>query len=110
MDANVEQETLIEHWLNQINLDFHFPKFENDSIKAFFMNMIEETLVTSESVNLFNEFSKSFLFSGSFMEGAAFIRNINPNLPRNFFEVEYDIMFPIAKVLKNKSKDVIVDL
>lgn len=51
MDANVEQETLIEHWLNQINLDFHFPKFENDSIKAFFMNMIEETLVTSESVN-----------------------------------------------------------
>ena len=110
MDANLEQEILIEHWLNQINLDFHFPKFENDSIKAFFMNMLGESLVTSESVNLFKKFSESFLFSGSFMEGAAFIRNINPNLPRNFFEAEYDIMFPIAKVLKYKSKDVIVDL
>ena len=110
MDANLEQEILIEHWLNQINLDFHFPKFENDSMKAFLMNMLGELLVTAESVNLFKKFSERFLFSGSIMEGAAFIRNINPNLPRNFFEVEYDIMFPIAKVLKYKSKNVIVDL
>ena len=109
MDANLEQEILIEHLLNQINLDFHFPKFENDSI-ADFMNMLGESLVTSENINLFKEFSESFLISGSFMEGAAFIRNINPNFSRNFAEVEYDIMFPMAKVLKYKSKDVIVDL
>ena len=110
MDASLEKEILIEHWLNQINLVFYFPKFENDSIKAFLINMLRESLVTSESVNLFQKFSDSFLFSGSFMEGAAFIRNINKNLPRNFFEAEFDIMFPTAKVLKRKSKDVILDL
>ena len=107
MDANVEQELFIEDLLNQINLDIYFPKFDNDLLKALFMNMFRDS---PEIVDVLKQFSQMLLFSGSVVEGALAIRNLNPNSPRNVIEAEGDIMLPIARVLKDKSKDVIVDL
>ena len=107
MDANVEQELFIEDLLNQINLDIYFPKFNNDLLKALIMNMFRDS---PEIVDVLKQCSQMLLFSGSVVEGALAIRNINPNFPRNAIEAEVDIMLPIARVLKYKSKDVIVDL
>ena len=44
------------------------------------------------------------------MEGASFVRNLMPDLPEKYAEQEIDIIFPLAKILKNKSIEIIVDL
>ena len=51
-----------------------------------------------------------FELSGSVVEGCAFARNLNSNLPRKYIDGEFDIMFPFAKILRNKYRDIIVDL
>ena len=50
------------------------------------------------------------MLSGSLAEGSAFVRRLNPNLKENIIEQEIDIMDPLAKILKDRSRKVIVDL
>ena len=52
----------------------------------------------------------NYLLSGSVVEGSSFVRNLNPNLRQNKVECEVDIMNPLAKILTNRSREVIVDL
>ena len=44
------------------------------------------------------------------MEGASLARNLNPNLNKKYFEREVDMMLPVTRILRNRSRKVIVDL
>lgn len=44
------------------------------------------------------------------MEGAFLARNLNPNLSKKYHEGEMDLMLHLAKILRGRSRQVIVDL
>ena len=43
-------------------------------------------------------------------EGTIGTRHLNPKFSKIYFENEIDVMFPVAKILRSKSKEVILDL
>ena len=112
MDEESEKELSTERLLHHNSLYSHCVKFKYDFLKRFFVNIAEQLnpAVKTSAVEAIENFYVKYQMSGSIMEGAAFARNLNPNLLEKYVEGEFDIMFPFAKVLKNKSIEIIVDL
>ena len=112
MDEEPEKELSIERLLHDNSLYGHCLKFKHDSMKCFFVNIAEQLhpKVKISAVEAIEDLSKTFQMSGSIMEGAAYARNLNPSLPKKYAEAEFDFMIPFAKILKNKSIEIIVDL
>ena len=96
MDDEMERELSTERKVNLIEL---YPYYCKDDLARHF-NYIE---LINQTLNL-----RLPTVSGSCMEGAALVRNLNPNL--KLPEKEIDIMLPVTKILRNRSKEVIVDL
>ena len=62
-------------------------------------------------MELAKAYAELFVLSGSAVEGALNARNMNPiNVTNKCYEGELDIMFPFTKILRNKSREVIIDL
>ena len=113
MDDETERELSIERRINQKHLYSEFPKFIGNYFQTLNFNFDEQLnkTVIEGGMKLFPPFmGESFLLCGSFMEGALNARNLNPTLPNKYYEGELDIMLPLTKILRNRSRDVIVDL
>ena len=98
MDDETERELSIERKANSIELYPHYRKHFFGRVSNYF-----ELLYQTPNVSL-------PIISGSFMEGAAFARNLNPHLNKKLYEQEVDIMVPVTKILRNRSREVIADL
>lgn len=108
MDDETERELSIERKVNTINL---YQFYRKPHLTRFFDNaeLICQTLNVSSTE--IAEFMRTiFLISGSSMEGASLARNLNPNLNKKYFEREVDMMLPVTRILRNRSREVIVDL
>ena len=112
MDKESERESSIETLLNQERIYSYCQKVEYDFMKRLFVDLVEQLnpVLKESALEDFGELSQMFQLSGSVVEGCAFARNLNPNLPGKYIEGEFDIMLPFAKILKNKYREIIVDL
>ena len=109
MEKETERELSIERQVNYA--DFH--KFKWNYWQTLMEGIAEQLnpTVKENGKKFARELVKSFQLSGSFMEGAAFVRNLNPNFQKDLLcEGEMDMMFPLSKTLKNRLEEVIVDL
>ena len=109
MEKETERELSIERQVNYA--DFH--KFKWNYWQTLMEGIAEQLnpTVKENGKKFARELVKSFQLSGSFMEGAAFVRNLNPNFQKDLLcEGEMDMMFPLSKILKNRLEEVIVDL
>ena len=97
----------IEKLLEKIEVKKHFPKLTDDKMKLF-MHSLGKNVLKDPDVD---EMMKNLLiFSGSFLEGAPFARLVNPTLKKSYIEFEFDMMFPMGRVIDNKCDEVINDL
>ena len=112
MDKETERELSIERQVKQKSFYFTFCKFKWNFWQTLSDSIVEQLnpTVKESGIKFARELVRSYKFSGSFMEGAAFARNLNPNFHKELREGELDIMFPFAKILRNRSREVIVDL
>ena len=112
MAKETERELSIERQINQKSFYFNFHKFKWNFWETLIDGIAEQLnpTVKESGIKFARELAGSYKFSGSFMEGAAFARNLNPNFHKELFEGELDIMFPLTKILRNRSREVIVDL
>ena len=111
MDEETERELSIERQINQKHLYSEFPKSKWNSSEILISSIAEQLNGTVKKATM--EFAKklgSFLLSGSCIEGAANARSLNPTLPNKYHESEFDVMLPLTKILRNRSREVIVDL
>ena len=102
MEHKTENEFSIEPWLSKIIAHSHHGKFGLNFIKSFFDDM---TLGGN-----FGDISVDDVIFGSMVEGSTSVRNLNPKFKKGTYEMEMDVMVPRAKILKDKSREVIVDL
>lgn len=108
MEQELDNEFTIEPWLSQIISQSHDIKLGNvyNKCKSFANHAFGENFCE----NFIKYLDPQYLPSGSIMEGSAFVRNLNPNFENYKMEQEVDIMDLLAKILKNRSREVIVDL
>ena len=111
MDEESERELSIERLLHQSSLYSHCVKFDF-MMKCFFVNIAEQLnpVAKANALETLEKYFEQFQLSGSLVEGAVFARNLNPNLPEKYLESEFDLMLPFAKILRNKSTEIIFDL
>ena len=112
IDEETERELSIERKVNQKNLYSRFPKLKWNCFQTLLISIAEQLneTVKERGMELVKDITGSFLLSGSAIEGALDARNLNPTLPKKYYEGELDIMLPLTKILRNKSREVIVDL
>ena len=107
-----EREQSLERLLKQINVGFYFPKHKHDAMKTVSANIVgqlHESFLES-TIEYVEKVAEYWNFSGSAVEGAALARNLNPNLRQKYIEYEFDAMIILAKILKGKAREIIVDL
>ena len=112
MEKEAERERLIEQLLNQTSMDKYNSKLGNDAIKNKVFHLTKE-LSVSETERAFKCLEKSFentQISGSIAEGAAMVRNLKSNLPEEYIQTEVDLMCSPGKILKSRSREIIIDL
>ena len=111
MDKESERELSVERLLYQSSSYSHCVKLDF-KMKGFFVNIAEHLnpVVKASALEALEKLFEHVQLSGSVAEGAMFARNLNPNLPKKYLEGEFDLMLPFAKILRNKSREVIVDL
>jgi Mab-21 protein. len=106
--ASSDNEILIvEDLLKQLEIEAHFPKLSDQQFKTF-LAAVRKNISGDESAGEFPKYA--FLFSGSMMEGAPFVRNLNPKQRRKYAECEFDMMFPMGTIIKGQEENVIQDL
>ena len=113
MDEETERELFIERQINQKQLYSEFPKFKRNFFQSFIFSFAEQLNGTfkEKGMELAKAYAELFVLSGSAVEGALNARNMNPiNVTNKCYEGELDIMFPFTKILRNKSREVIIDL
>ena len=112
IDEETERELSIERKVNQKNLYSRFPKLKWNFFQTLLISIAEQLneTVKERGMELVKDITGSFLLSGSAIESALDARNLNPTLPKKYYEGELDIMLPLTKILRNKSREVIVDL
>ena len=116
MDEEMKRELSTERRISQAHLYSEFPKIKWNFRQTLNFNFDEQLNETDiEGIEGRMKLSQAimgrpFLFSGSAMEGALHAKNVNPTLPNKYYEIEIDIMFPLTKILRNRSREVIVDL
>ena len=98
MEDETERELSTERKINSIILYLHYRKPLIAKVYDF-IELLDQT-----------KKEKLPIVSGSCMEGAQMARNLNPNMNKKYYEREFDIMFPVTKILRNRSREVIVDL
>ena len=110
MEHELDKGFTIEPWLSQIIRESHDLKFDNvvDKFKRLANRIIGENFCENFMKYVMKDINS--LLSGSAAEGSAFVRNLNPSFENNKMEQEVDIMNLLAKILKNRSREVIVDL
>ena len=111
-NENEEREESLERLLKQINAGSYFPKHKYDTIKtlsAKIVGQLPESFLES-TIEVVEKVAEYWNFSGSAMEGAALVRNLNPNLRQKYIEHEFDAMIILAKILKGKAREIILDL
>ena len=108
----MERELSIERQINQKHLYAKFPKLKWNCFQSFIFSVAEQFngTVKERGMELAKAIAGSFLLSGSAIEGALNARSLNPTLPNKYYEGELDIMLPLTKILRNRSREVIVDL
>ena len=108
----MERELSIERQINQKHLYANFPKLKRNCFQSFIFSVVEQLngTVKERGMELAKAIAGPFLLSGSAVEGAVNARSLNPALPNKYYEGELDIMLPITKILRNRSREVIVDL
>ena len=100
-------ESLIEDLIKKIKIENHFPKVSDNKMKMFMTELAKQFGAPTEEIN---EALGSFIYSGSFMEGAFLARNLNPKQKQRFYEAEFDMMFPLGRIVNGKEADVIQEL
>ena len=115
MDEETDREFSLERQAYQKGLYSLFPKFNWIYQPRFISGFIEQfnPAVKERVIELAKEAKESigsFFWSGSVMEGAFLVRNLNPNLSKKYHEVEIDLMMHLTKILRSRSREVIVDL
>ena len=113
MEVVTERELSIERRINQKHLYSQFPEIKWNFCRILNFNwdeQLNETVIERYMKLCQAIMAESFLSSGSVMEGALLARNLNPKISNKYHEVEIDIMFPLTKILRNRSREVIVDL
>ena len=115
MEKEAERETLIEQLLNQTSMDKYSAKLGNNAMNNIFH--ITKELPESEAEwafklaeNFFENTREYCEVTGSIAEGAAMVRNLKPNRPQEYIEAEADIMCYLGKILKGRSREIIIDL
>lgn len=115
MDEETEREFSLERQVYEKCLYYIFPKFSWIYQPRFITGFIEQLNpgVKQRAIELAqkaNDSVGSIFWSGSVMEGAFLARNLNPNLSKKYHEGEMDLMLHLAKILRGRSRQVIVDL
>ncbi|XP_066920056.1 uncharacterized protein [Clytia hemisphaerica] len=107
----MENENLshLNELLTKIDVQKHFPKISDEQFKWFGYGLGKSFGQIDNEIEL-QELIQSFMFSGSFMEGAAFARLMNPNLKKEYIEFEFDMMFPMGRIIEGHEDSVIKNL
>ena len=107
----MEDEDLshLKELLTKINVQKHFPKISDEQFKWFGYGIGKNFGRIDDDIEL-QELVKCFMFSGSFMEGAPYARLLNPNLKKEYIEFEFDMMFPMGRILENHEDSIIKNL
>ena len=82
-------------------------------MKCFVCNNLEQlnpAITTSTYDAVQHYFIEHCQPCGSIVEGPFFARNFNSSFPESYIEGEVDVMISLGKILRNKSREVIVDL
>ena len=96
----------IEDSIKRIDVNRHFPKITGEQFKTFLQGLGKNVMKDSNVDETLRNF---VLFSGSFMEGAPFARMVNPTLKKEYIEFEFDMMFPVGRVIDNQHADEVVN-
>ena len=111
-NENEDREQSLERLLKQINVGSYFPKDIHDVMKTISANIVgqQPKSFLENAMEHVEKVAECWNYSGSAVEGAAYARNLNPNLRKKYVECEWDVMIILAKILKTKAKEIIVDL
>ena len=113
MDEESKRELSVERLLNLKKMDLLPQKFNFDFMKCFVCNILEQ-LNPAIKTSTYDAVKQCFIEHcqpcGSIVEGPFFARNFNSSFPESYIETEADIMISLGKILRNKSREVIVDL